>query len=207
MAANRPPDREFRFEAQVPPGFSWFCEPEDFELDQGLVLTTEPHTDFWQRTHYGFQNDNGHALLTPVSGDFAFAAQLVFTYQGLYDQCGLLLRVDADNWVKVSLEYEDAAISRLGSVVTNGGYSDWATTDISSDVTTMWYRLQRRGQDLLIENSYDGTVWSQMRVTHLQADLSAARVGVYACSPQESSFVCRVPVMRLGPNQWEVSGS
>ena len=207
MTANKLPDREFRFGNRLPPDFAWFCAPKDYQLHDGLVFQTEPNTDFWQRTHYGFQNDNGHALLTPVSGDFAFSAQLVFDYRTMYDQCGLLFRADANNWIKVSLEYEDASISRLGSVVTNSGYSDWATTDINSDVTVMWYRLQRRGQDVLIENSYDGIVWLQMRITHLQADLSEAKVGIYACSPKDSSFECRVPVMHLGLNKWEVPES
>lgn len=51
---------------------------------------------------------------------------------------------------------------RLGSVVTNHGYSDWATTDISSDIKAMWYRFSRRGSDYCIECSQDGISFKQM---------------------------------------------
>ena len=51
-----------------------------------------------------------------------------------FDQCGVVMSLDSDNWFKASIESEDEKIQRLGSVVTNHGYSDWATTDISSDI-------------------------------------------------------------------------
>ena len=48
------------------------------------------------------------------------------------------------------MEYENGEFQHLGSVVTNGGYSDWATTEIPASVGTMWYRLSRREDDYRI---------------------------------------------------------
>ena len=73
-----------------------------------------------------------------------------------FDQAGVILYLDSQNWLKASVEYENEDISRLGSVVTNNGFSDWATVDIPSDIKEMHYRLNRRENDFCIENSLDG---------------------------------------------------
>ncbi|MEK8127627.1 DUF1349 domain-containing protein [Paenibacillus filicis] len=174
--------------------FTWTNVPRShaFLNDQTLLIETEPQTDFWQRTSYGFRRDNGHSLLTRVEGDFVLTARFEFSPVYLYDQCGLLVRLDEENWIKASTEYENADISRLGSVVTNLGYSDWATTDISSEIRTMHYRISRKGQDFIIESSYQGVEWMQMRMAHLHRETESLQVGVYACSPQNSSFKCQV---------------
>ena len=79
-------------------------------------------------------------------------------------------------------------ISRLGSVVTNNGFSDWATVDISSDIKVMHYRLSRRENDFCIENSLDGDNFNQMRICHLDKANDEINIGIYACSPENSSF-------------------
>ncbi|MCW5966425.1 MAG: DUF1349 domain-containing protein [Bryobacterales bacterium] len=43
----------------------WFCELTEWKVltdPAALEISTTAHTDFWQRTHYGFQADNGHFL-------------------------------------------------------------------------------------------------------------------------------------------------
>ncbi len=168
---------------------SWLNKPVKFEITgRKIIITTEPETDFWQRTYYGFSNDNAHALMLPVARDFTFMVKAGFTYKSLYDQCGVIIYQESDNWFKGSVEYENEHYSRLGSVVTNLGYSDWATTDISSDIHEMWYRLSRSGQDFLIENSNDGKIYKQMRVFYMHKAIEIANIGIYACSPLKSSF-------------------
>ncbi len=182
--------------------FVWQNKPEDYSFDDGLVIKTKPYTDFWQRTHYGFRRDDGHHFITEVEGDFTFSAQLDFESKMLYDQCGIILRIDENNWVKASIEYEDEETSKLGSVVTNLGYSDWATTDISTKISSMWYRFNKNNNDVLIEYSYDGVDWKQMRILHLHNSSSKVKVGVYACSPQNSSFICTAKKIVMSQNTW-----
>jgi regulation of enolase protein 1 (concanavalin A-like superfamily) len=183
--------------------FHWLNKPNKFTLsDDQLMIVTDPETDFWQRTHYGFQNDNGHAFLMAKEGDFTFEVKTKYASVNQYDQCGILLYQDSDNWVKASVEYENQQFARLGSVVTNLGFSDWATTDISSEISTMWYRISRNGADFLIENSLDGEVFQQMRIFHLHQPIEIARVGVYACSPLESSFKAIFSNFQLGSCIW-----
>ncbi|GIO14331.1 hypothetical protein J19TS2_38860 [Cohnella xylanilytica] len=168
----------------------WIREPKKHEIRQDrVVLTTEPGTDLWQRTYYGFRNDNAPALVTRTAEPFfSFAVKTEFDSKRRYDQCGVLIYQNEENWFKASIEYENERVQRLGSVVTNRGYSDWATTDIGADVKSMYYRLSRRGSDYLIETSADGTNYKQMRIFHLFEGGGEIRFGIYACSPEESSF-------------------
>ncbi len=196
----------------------WINRPKSFEIADGsLTIVTEPGTDLWQRSYYGFRNDNAPALLLESEENFTFTAHASYVYRTRYDQCGLLVYVDSDNWFKASVEYEDEHISRLGSVVTNNGYSDWATTDIPTPMNT-WYRLSRRGPDFLIESSADGVAFAQMRIFHLhclgetteemgQLDPPApaeraVRFGLYACSPLDSSFEARFDRLALDVCRW-----
>lgn len=170
--------------------YHWLNPPKHSVMEKNqLIIETEPGTDLWQRTYCGFQISNAPAFLQEVSGDFSFVVKTEFEESSFqYDQCGLLLYIDSENWVKVSVEYENESISRLGSVVTNLGYSDWSTTDIPAVISEMWYRLSRRGQDFYIENSPDGKNYFQMRMFHLHKTSEKLQIGVYACSPLESSF-------------------
>ena len=186
----------------LPQKFYWFNEPKQYRFDEGLVLVTKPETDFWQRTHYGFRRDDGHCLLTQLTGDFCISTQVTFTAQEKYDQCGLIIRLDAENWIKTSTEYEDETVSRLGSVVTNLGYSDWATQDISSSIREVWYRISKRGQDFLIESSFDGREWQQMRITHLHRTFTTIEAGLYTCSPIGADFRCHFRWLTVTENNW-----
>jgi len=137
-------------------------------------------------------------------GDFSLMTQVEFQPREKYDQCGLMVRIDSQNWIKVSTEYESEQASRLGSVVTNLGYSDWATQDISSRYREMWYRISKRGSDFLLENSYDGQAWLQMRITHLHKIADDCQIGVYACSPIGKAFRCCFKTLEISDNQWLV---
>ena len=104
---------------------------------------------------------------------------------------------------KASVEYENDAFQHLGSVVTNYGYSDWATTEIPADRKTMWYRFSRREDDYRIECSQDGVVFSQMRICHMHKGKGKIRFGIYACSPEDSSFRAVFTDLRLTECQWK----
>ena len=111
--------------------------------------------------------------------------------------------LDSENWIKASIEYENDEYQRLGSVVTNHGYSDWATTDIPASIKTMWYRLSRRSSDYCIESSTDGVTFRQMRIGHLCEGAGTIRFGIYACSPENSSFEAVFSEMQLTECLWK----
>src|SRR5512133_244658 len=182
--------------------FDWLNPPDSFENGEFLQITTLPKTDLWQKTHYGYVQDNAHCLLTRLERDFSLSVRTRFKYEQQYDQCGLIIRRDGENWIKLSTEFETESHSRLGSVVTSQGYSDWATIDIEAPVVEMWYRIQSKGSDFLLEYSSDGTTFRQLRICHLHGSASPLRAGIYACSPMQGSFDARFDELRLGDSTW-----
>ena len=183
----------------------WIREPKQHRITPDRIeIVTEPGTDLWQRTYYHFRNDNAPVLQMETDAPyFSFWVKTDFTgSRHRFDQCGIVLYLDSENWLKGSVEYENETFRHLGSVVTNHGYSDWATTAISTEVQTMWYRLSRRGDDYCIECSEDGVRFSQMRVCHLWEGAGTIRFGVYACSPEDSSFRAVFTDMKLTECMW-----
>lgn len=173
---------------KIDQSYFWLNQPIYEIKNHKLYVSTSPNTDFWQKTYYGFERDNGHCLLTKVINDFSITVNTEFYPKKQYDQCGLIVRIDSENWIKTSIEYETENYSRLGSVVTNLGYSDWATIDINSKINKMWYRIQSNKNNFIIEYSDDGISWKQLRIAHLHSKFNELNVGIYACSPMDSTF-------------------
>lgn len=185
--------------------FTWTREPQDYRIEEDRVeIVTKPHTDLWQRTYYHFQNDNAPVFQTETEETyFSFVVKTEFTESShRFDQCGIVMYLDSENWLKASIEYENETYQHLGSVVTNGGYSDWATTVIDASVKSMWYRFSRREDDYCIECSEDGVDFQQMRICHMQKGNGRIRFGIYACSPEESSFKAVFTNMQVMECQW-----
>jgi regulation of enolase protein 1 (concanavalin A-like superfamily) len=133
---------------------------------------------------------------------FSFVVKTEFDSKHRFDQCGIVMYLDSENWLKVSIEYENKNFQHLGSVVTNMGYSDWATTEIDANLKSMWYRLSRRKDDYCIECSYDGITFKQMRVCHMWNGNGVIRFGIYACSPENSSFKAIFTNMEITECKW-----
>lgn len=182
----------------------WIREPKCSEIqDNKIIIYTDPETDLWQRTYYDFQNDNAPTLQLKTSEKyFSFTVKTEFESSILFDQCGVVLYLDSENWLKASVEYENSQYQRLGSVVTNHGYSDWATTDIDASIKSMWYRLSRRDSDYCIECSTDGAHFHQMRICHLWEGSDEISFGIYACSPGKSSFKAIFTEMEITECKW-----
>ena len=182
----------------------WIREPRHTVMDDHKIeMITEPVTDLWQRTYYGFRNDNAPVLQMKTSEPyFSFVVKTEFESKHRFDQCGIVLYLDSDNWLKASIEFENEEFQRLGSVVTNHGYSDWATTDISASIKEMWYRLSRRESDYCMECSQDGVNFKQMRICHMWDGAEEISFGIYACSPEESSFKAVFTDMKMMECQW-----
>lgn len=186
--------------------FKWTREPAQYKIsDSKIEIVTKPFTDLWQRTYYHFRNDNAPVLQMETDEQFfSFVVKADFPESHhRFDQCGIVMYLDSENWLKASVEYENDEFQHLGSVVTNNGYSDWATNEISSSIKTVWYRFSRRGDDYRVECSFDGTIYKQMRVCHMFKGNGKISFGVYACSPEDSSFKAEFSKLQLTECQWK----
>lgn len=187
-----------------PRKMEWTRAPKDFRItEEAVEIVTNPHTDLWQRTYYHFRNDNAPVLqLTSEEKYFSFVVKTEYESKHRFDQCGVVMYLDSENWLKASVEYENETFQHLGSVVTNEGYSDWATTELDASVKTMWYRFSRRKDDYCLECSEDGERFRQMRICHMAKGGGKISFGIYACSPESSSFTARFTEMELTECRW-----
>ena len=182
----------------------WTREPAKFSISADRIeIVTNPHTDLWQRTYYHFRNDNAPVLQMETDEKyFSFVVKTEFETEKRFDQCGIVMYLDSENWLKASIEYENDRFQHLGSIVTNGGYSDWATTEIDANIKSMWYRFSRREDDYCIECSEDGKTFKQMRICHMHSGGDKIRFGIYACSPEDSSFKAVFTDMEIMQCKW-----
>jgi regulation of enolase protein 1 (concanavalin A-like superfamily) len=183
----------------------WRCPPSTWSLEGSrLVVFPDAKTDYWQKTHYGFEADNGHFLFVACADDFTLSTRVKVFPLHQYDQAGLMVRVSPQCWLKTSVEFEPDGPSRLGAVVTNHGYSDWSTQDLPGSANERAFRITRTRGDFLVEFSErtgpDGESgdWTQIRLAHLHIpDGMPVECGLYACSPKEAGFRAEFDFLRL----------
>lgn len=50
-----------------------------------VTIITEPDTDYWSKTHYGFVRFNAPTYLMKTNGDFKFSCKVITDSKILYD--------------------------------------------------------------------------------------------------------------------------
>ncbi len=183
---------------------AWHCEPKLWSVDPSvpcLRVSPDAATDFWQRTHYGFEADNGHFLHLWAEGDFVLTTKVTSRPAHQYDQAGLMVRLSPSCWLKTSVEFEPDGNNRLGAVVTNAQYSDWSTQSLAKEIRTVWFRIRAEHSDYIVESSVDGRHWEQLRMARLfeRPAVKAVQCGPYACSPKASGYEAQFSYLRFEP--------
>lgn len=166
----------------------WFNPPPTWQEEDGrITVTTGPKTDFWRKTHYGFINDNGHFYYQVVAGDFRAEVQVMGDYRELYDQAGLMLRIDSEYWIKTGIEFFDG-FQHASAVVTRD-FSDWSVVRLPEPPERLFLRLERQKEAVNIFYSLDGAAYGLLRSAYLPPTVSI-QVGVMCCSPTGPAFTC-----------------
>jgi uncharacterized protein len=179
------------------PQMTWMNDPASWKQQDGkLTVTSRPKTDFWRKTVSGTVVDNGHFFHLPAAGDFIFEARVNAHYAGQYDQAGLMVRVDAENWVKCGSEFLDGA--RQAAVVFTRDFSDGsAMNDLSQDAP-VWWRVVRTRDALETLCSLDGQKYMSVRQGYL-VPAAKAEVGVMCAAPEGGGFASVFDHLRLLP--------
>jgi len=173
----------------------WLNEPASATFSgSSLVVRARRKTDFWRKTFYGYITDNGHFFHLPVSGNFVFEARVDGQYAALYDQAGLMVRIDAQNWVKCGTEFFDNA--RHASVVFTREFSDWSTMSDLATRGPVWWRVVRKPDSLETLCSPDGKNFTSVRMGYLVPS-ATADVGVMCAAPEGSGFQCVFDNLKL----------
>lgn len=164
----------------------WFNEPEQWHIEgDTLTLFATPQSDYWRISHYGFTVDDAPFYHATYGGEFEAKAKISGDYKVRFDQAGLMLRVDHENYIKAGIELADGRFN-LSAVVTHGT-SDWSVIALDRPVPFVWLKAVRRLDAVEIFYSFDDREYTLMRNAHLQAHCPV-QVGLMAASPDGQGF-------------------
>lgn len=164
----------------------WFNEPEQWEIKNNtLLMDVTPQTDYWRISHYGFTVDDAPFLYALRGGEFEVKVKISGDYQARFDQAGLMLRIDHENYIKAGIEFVDGKYN-LSTVVTHHT-SDWSIIPLEKPVPFIWIKAIRRLDAVEIFYSFDDKEYTMMRNAWLQ-DNRPVMVGIMGASPDGNGF-------------------
>ena len=165
---------------------------------QGKTITvvSGPKTDFWRKTFYGFTRDTGHFYGQTVQGDFVIAVKVTGQYKTLYDQAGLMLRVDEQNWMKCGIEFVEG-VQQVSAVVTRE-YSDWSVVPLPHNPPAIWLRVTRRQDSVEVQYALDGKQYTLLRLAYL-VPVGTLSAGLMCASPEGDGFTTRFEDLSIQP--------
>lgn len=170
-------------------GWRWLNEPSRWDVDTALTVTTEPDTDFWRTTHYGFVRDTGHVYGVDRTGDFDLTVSFAGDYTEQFDQAGIALRIDERNWIKSGIELVDGQ-QQLSAVVTRD-VSDWSVVALAEPAERVTVMAARTGDTVTISYGLNGAPPATMlRLAYFPPELSVL-AGVMCASPTGKGFTTR----------------
>lgn len=179
----------------------WINEPKIHELkDNTITFQVLPKTDFWQVTHYGFSRTDGNCLIAEIDKDISFMVKVKMNYTSEFDQCGIIVYLDEDNFAKLCVENQLNTKNKLGSVVTKSKHSDWATQPFGEE-TSIYFRISKRGINYLFESSSDGKHFDQMRLFDIPGSEKVA-IGIFGASPLGDGFEAAFSEFEFSENKW-----
>ena len=164
----------------------WFNEPESWKIEEGtLYMDVTPQSDYWRISHYGFTVDDAPFLYTLRGGEFEVKVKVSGEYKTRFDQAGLMIRIDEENYLKTGIEYVDGKYN-LSTVVTHHT-SDWSVIQLDKPIPYIWIKAVRRLDAVEIFYSFDDKEYVMMRNCWIQ-DNKPVMVGLMAASPDGNGF-------------------
>jgi len=176
---------------------TWLNEPKSWDAaDTSLTMTTDEKTDFWRETYYGFKRDSGHFLGLPTADGFTAKIRIQGEFRTLYDQAGLMVRIDEERWVKTGVEFTDGELF-LSTVITDGK-SDWSVSQPFKELEDFYIRITLAKGAMRIQASRDGSFWPLLRLAPFPI-AETYQVGPTACTPERSGLAIRFSEFEIGP--------
>jgi len=165
---------------------TWMNPPASEHYAEGvLTVRSRGKTDFWRKTFYGYINDNGHFMNLSMMGEFQMQARINGNYSALYDQAGLMVRLDEKHWMKCGSEFVEG--KRWASVVFTHDFSDWSTMEDLSQTGAVWWRVIRKKDSIEAHVSKDGDKFTAVRQGYFPADVKV-QVGLMCAAPEGAGF-------------------
>ena len=167
----------------------WFNEPENYSIRNGVLEMQVPaQTDFWRIAHYGFTVDDGPFLYAVYGGEFGAKIKVSGEYETRFDQAGMMIRLDHENYVKFGIEFVDGKFN-ISAVVTHHT-SDWSVIRLEEPIPHLWLKAVRRLDAIELFYSFDDREYTMMRTLWMQ-DNCPLQVGPVAACPDGQGFKAR----------------
>lgn len=172
--------------AQTLEKMQWFNEPAEWSVkNDRLTMFVTPKTDYWRVSHYGFTVDDAPFYYATYGGEFEVKVRISADYKVRFDQSGLMLRIDHENYIKTGIEFVDGKYN-LSSVVTHKK-SDWSVIPLNSTPKYVWLKAVRRLDAIEIFYSFDDKEYIMMRNAPMQ-DNVPMMVGLMGACPDGNGF-------------------
>ena len=182
-------------QAQTLERMQWFNEPESWSIKNNkLTMQVTPQSDYWRISHYGFTVDDAPFLYTTRGGEFEVKVKISGDYKVRFDQAGLMLRADKENYIKAGIEFVDGKYN-ISCVVTHHT-SDWSVITLDKSIDFIWIKAVRRLDAVEIFYSFDDKNYTMMRNCHL-ADNTPVMVGLMAACPDGKGFEARFESFKI----------
>jgi regulation of enolase protein 1 (concanavalin A-like superfamily) len=164
----------------------WFNEPEQWEIkNNSLSMFVTPQSDYWRISHYGFTVDDAPFYYATYGGEFEAKVKITGAYKARFDQAGLMIRIDEENYIKAGIEYVDGKYN-LSTVVTHKT-SDWSVISLDKPIPYIWIKAVRRLDAIEIFYSFDDQTYVMMRNAWMQ-DNTPVQIGMMAACPDGNGF-------------------
>ena len=174
---------------------NWLNEPASAKISgTEIMVRSRAKTDFWQKTFDGYVADNGHFFHLPASGDFTFTASINGKYAAQYDQAGLMVRIDGENWMRCGTEFIDG--KRYASVVFTRTYSDGSTLPDLSETEPIWWRIVRKKDSIETLCSLDAARFMSVRMGYFPPQRTV-EAGIMCAAPSGPGFDASFKALRL----------
>ncbi|NIG56647.1 DUF1349 domain-containing protein [Chitinophaga sp. Cy-1792] len=172
--------------AQTLEKMQWFNEPSKWEVkNNALSMSVTPQTDYWRISHYGFTVDDAPFYYATYGGEFEVKVKLTGAYKSRFDQMGLMIRADQENYIKTGIEFYDGKFN-VSTVVTHHT-SDWSVLPLEKTPPFIWVKAVRRLDAIEIYYSYDDKNYIMTRNAPMK-DNQPLMVGLMAASPDGDGF-------------------
>lgn len=165
---------------------NWFNEPDNWQINGStLTMDVTPNSDYWRISHYGFTVDDAPFYYAEYGGEFEAKVKISGDYKVRFDQAGMMLRLDHENYIKTGIEFVDGKYN-LSTVVTHKT-SDWSVIALDRPVEYIWIKAVRRLDAVEIFYSFDDKEYHMMRNAWVEAN-HPVKIGMFAACPDGNGF-------------------
>jgi regulation of enolase protein 1 (concanavalin A-like superfamily) len=175
----------------------WLNQPPQWGENNGVITATAaPKTDFWRETHSNHITNNGHFYYQEMSGDFTMQVKISGKYKSLYDQAGMMVRLDDLNWMKCGVEYFNDR--QHASAVITRDFSDWSVLPLLANTPAIWMRVIRCGNALEVHYSLAGTNYTMLRQGYFPP-VASVQAGLMIAAPTGDGFSATFENLTITP--------